>query len=188
MDLHYRQEVTVGALVLVGAALFIGGTMWLGGRSFSRAPEVTIAFADAGTLKRGSPVKVSGVTLGSVSGIDFREFGKVLVQLTLDGRVQPRSDASARLTTVGLVADAIINFNPGTAADPLPVDKIVVGTVEPGFMALGNELGERAKTLMTNVSDVANKKLADDLSKTLSAVQRMANLYGDPKRGPSAER
>ena len=187
MDLHYKQEVTVGALVLVGAVLFIGGTMWLGGRSFSRAPEVTIAFSDAGTLKRGSPVKVSGVTLGSVSGIDFREFGKVLVQVTLDGRVQPRSDASARLTTVGLVADAIINFNPGTAADPLPVDRIVVGTVEPGFMALGNELGERAKTVMSGLSEVANKKLADDLSKTLSAVQRMANLYSDREHGPSAE-
>ena len=187
MDLHYKQEVTVGALVLVGAVLFIGGTMWLGGRSFSRAPEVTIAFADAGTLKRGSPVKVSGVTLGSVSGIDFREFGKVLVQVTLDGRVQPRSDASARLTTVGLVADAIINFNPGTAADPLPVDKIVAGTIEPGFMALGNELGERAKTVMSGLSEVANKKLADDLSKTLSAVQRMANLYSDREHGPSAE-
>jgi phospholipid/cholesterol/gamma-HCH transport system substrate-binding protein len=187
MDLHYKQEVTVGALVLVGAVLFIGGTMWLGGRSFSRAPEVTIAFADAGTLKRGSPVKVSGVTLGSVSGIDFREFGKVLVQVTLDNRVQPRSDASARLTTVGLVADAIINFNPGTAADPLPVDKIVAGTIEPGFMALGNELGERAKTVMSGLSEVANKKLADDLSKTLSAVQRMANLYSDREHGPSAE-
>jgi phospholipid/cholesterol/gamma-HCH transport system substrate-binding protein len=187
MDLHYKQEVTVGALVLVGVALFVAGTMWLGGRSFSAAPVVRIAFPDAGTLKRGSPVKVSGVTLGSVSDIEFREFGNVLVQITLDSRVRPRSDASARLASVGLVADAIINFNPGTAADPLPAGKIVAGTVDPGLTALGSELGERAKTLMTNVSEVANKKLADDLSKTLAAVQRMANLYGDPKRGPSAE-
>src|ERR1044071_7861833 len=161
MDLHYKQEVTVGALVLVGAALFIGGTMWLGGRGFSRAPEVTSAFSDAGTLKRGSPVKVSGVTLGSVSAIDFHQFGKVLVKVTLDSPGQPRGDASARLATGGLVADAIINFNPGTAADPLPVDKVIVGTVDTGLMALGSELGERAKSLMADVSDVANKKLAD---------------------------
>lgn len=187
MDLHYKQEVTVGALVILGVALFVAGTMWLGGRSFSAAPTVQIAFSDAGTLKRGSPVKVSGVTLGSVANIDFREFGKVLVQITLDRRVQPRSDASARLTAVGLVADAIINFNPGTAPDPLPKDKVVVGTVDPGFMALGSDLGERAKSLMTNVSDLANKKLADDLSKTLAAVQRLANLYSDREKGPSAE-
>ena len=187
MDLHYKQEVTVGALVLIGVALFVAGTMWLGGRSFSAAPVVEIAFSDAGTLKRGSPVKVSGVTLGSVGDIEYREFGKVLVKVTLDRRVQPRSDASARLTAVGLVADAIINFNPGSAPDPLPGDKVIVGTVDPGFMALGSELGERAKSLMTGVSEVANKKLADDLSKTLSAVQRMANLYSNPDKGPSAE-
>src|ERR1051326_3101451 len=60
MDLHYKQEVTVGALVLVGVALFVAGTMWLGGRGLSPAPVVRIAFPDAGTLKRGSPVKVSG--------------------------------------------------------------------------------------------------------------------------------
>jgi len=187
MDLHYKQEVTVGALVILGVALFVAGTMWLGGRSFSAAPTVQIAFSDAGTLKRGSPVKVSGVTLGSVADIDFREFGKVLVKVTLDRRVQPRSDASARLTAVGLVADAIINFNPGTAADPLPGDKVIVGTVDAGFMALGSDLGERAKTLMTGVSDLANKKLADDLHQTMVAVQRMANLYANPDRGPSAE-
>src|ERR1051326_740726 len=187
MDLHYKQEVTVGALVLVGVALFVAGAMWLGGRGLSAAPTVQILFSDAGTLKRGSPVKVSGVTLGSVADIDFREFGKVLVKVTLDRRVQARSDASARLTAVGLVADAIINFNPGSAPDPLPGDKVVVGTVDPGFLALGGDLGERAKTLMTGVSDIANKKLADDLHQTMSAVQRMANLYSNPDKGPSAE-
>jgi hypothetical protein len=34
MDLHYKREVTVGALVLLGLAVFLSGTMWLGGRSF----------------------------------------------------------------------------------------------------------------------------------------------------------
>ena len=61
MDLHYKQEVTVGTLVLLGVLLFVGGSMWLGGKTFSRAPKVHVQFEDAGTLKRGSPVKVSGV-------------------------------------------------------------------------------------------------------------------------------
>ncbi|HEV8355189.1 MAG TPA: MlaD family protein [Gemmatimonadales bacterium] len=187
MDLHYKQEVTVGALVVVGVALFVGGTMWLGGRSFSRAPTVPIVFSDAGTLKKGSPVRVSGVTLGSVESIDFQDFGKVLVEVTLDPRVKPKSDASARLASVGLVADAIINFNPGTAPDPLPRGKVVAGTVETGFMALGSELGERAKTVMSGISEVANAKLADDLRRTMTAVQRMADLYSNPEHGPSAE-
>src|ERR1043166_6462872 len=187
MDLHYKQEVTVGALVVVGVALFVAGTMWLGGGGFSRAPSVPIAFPDAGTLKKGSPVRVSGVTLGSVESIDFQDFGKVLVEITLDPRVKPKSDASARLASVGLVADAIINFNPGTAPDPLPAGKVVTGPVETGFMALGSELGERAKTVMSGISEVANAKLADDLHRTMTAMQRMADLYSNPEDGPSAE-
>lgn len=187
MDLHYKQEITVGALVVVGIALFVGGTMWLGGRSFSRAATFAIAFEDAGTLKRGSPVKVSGVNLGSVHEIEFQSYRKVLVRVSLDPRVQPRSDASAQLTTVGLVADAIINFNPGSAPDPLPAGAVIVGTVNKGFMEIGTELSTKAKEAITSLSELANKNLADELSKTLSAMQRMANLYSDPKTGPSAE-
>jgi phospholipid/cholesterol/gamma-HCH transport system substrate-binding protein len=187
MDLHYKQEVTVGTLVLVSVALFIWGTMWLGGRSFSREPTVKVSFTDAGTLKRGSPVKVSGVLLGSVQAIDYQEYGKVIVQLDLDPRVKPRRDAAAELASVGLVADAVINFNPGTAAEALPLDAVIVGTVDKGFMALGEELSSKAKEVMSGLSDIANKRLAEDLSRTLGAVQRMADLYSNPKAGPSAE-
>ncbi|HEV8612619.1 MAG TPA: MlaD family protein, partial [Gemmatimonadales bacterium] len=187
MDLHYKQEITVGALVLVGVALFVWGTMWLGGRSFSSAPNVAIAFTDAGTLKRGSPVKVSGVLLGSVQSIEYQEYGKVLVRISLDPRVKPRRDASAQLSSVGLVADAVINFNPGADPEPLPADAIITGTIDKGFMALGDELSKKAKELMTNLSEIANKNLANDISRTLAAVQRMADLYANPRTGPSAE-
>ena len=187
MDLHYKQEITVGTLVVVGAALFIWGTMWLSGRSFAREPNVTISFSDAGTLKRGSPVKVSGVQLGTVQEIDYQDYGKVLVRIDLDPRVQPKRDAAAALSSVGLVADAVINFNPGTAPEPLPPDTVIVGTIDKGFMALGDELSAKAKEVMTGLNEIANKKLADDISRTLAAVQRMADLYANPKTGPSAE-
>lgn len=187
MDLHYKQEITVGTLILVSAALFIWGTMWLGGRSFSREPTVAIAFTDAGTLKRGSPVKVSGVQLGTVSDIDYQEYGKVLIQVSLDSRVQPKRDASAELSSVGLVADAVINFNPGSAREPLPAGAVIAGTVDKGFMQLGEELGAKARDIMSGLSEIDSKRLAENLSRTLDAVQRMANLYSNPRTGPSAE-
>jgi len=187
MDLHYKREVTVGALVVVSAALFIWGTMWLGGRSFSRKPALSISFVDAGTLKRGSPVKVSGVQLGEVSDIEYQDYGKVLVRASLDPRVHPKRDASAELSSVGLVADAVINFNPGTAAEPLPPDAVIAGTVDKGFMEIGDELSAKAKEVMANLNEVANKRLGEDISRTLLAVQRMADLYANPRVGPSAE-
>ncbi|MGQ0703297.1 MAG: MlaD family protein, partial [Gemmatimonadales bacterium] len=187
MDLHYKQEITVGALVLVGVALFIVGTMWLSGRTLSRAPTITIAFAEVETLKRGSPVKVSGVVLGTVEDIEFQEYGRVLVRANLDPKVQPRSDASATLASVGLVADAVINLNPGQAPEALPEGAVIEGTIERGLLSGGPDLTARANEALAGIAEIANKRLAEDLSQTLAAVQRLANLYANPRSGPSAE-
>jgi phospholipid/cholesterol/gamma-HCH transport system substrate-binding protein len=187
MDLHYKQEITVGALVLVGALLFIGGSMWLSGKRFSRAPTVSVSLPDAGTLKRGSPVKVSGVQLGTVEGIEYQGFGKVLVHLNLDKAVNPRKDASAQLATVGLVADAIIRFNPGTSPEPLPPGSVIIGTVERGLTDVGNDIGAQAKELLGGLNKVEYQRLSEDLSRTATAFQRLASIYSDTSRGPTSE-
>ena len=188
MDLHYKQEVTVGALVVSGIAIFVLGSMWLGGRSLKAGEsQVQVQFANVGNLKRGNPVKVSGVTLGSVQEIEFQSMGKVLVSLSLDPRIAPKADASAQMSSVGLVGDLVINFDPGTAADPLPAGTVIQGTQERGLMTVGQELADQAKGVLTGVQDVANKQLADDLHNTLTSIQRLTDTYGNTKTGPSAE-
>ena len=187
MDLHYKQEITVGALVIVGLALFLGGTMWLSGRTFSRAPTIAIVFPEVETLKRGSPVKVSGVELGTVKEIVYQRYVRVLVHASLDPQVLVKRDATASLGSVGLVADAVINLNPGSAAEPLPAGAIVEGTVEPGLLSSAPDLTARANDVMAGVAEIANKRLADELSQTLAAVQRLASLYANAKAGPSAD-
>ena len=188
MDLHYKQEVTVGALVVSGIAIFVLGTMWLGGRSMKPGEsQVQVQFADVGNLKRGNPVKVSGVTLGSVQEIAFQSVGKVLVSLSLDPRVAPKADASAQMTSVGLVGDLVISFNPGKADAPLPAGTVIQGTQERGLMTVGQELAEQAKGVLTGVQDVANKQLADDLHKTLTSIQRLTDTYANTRTGPTAE-
>lgn len=187
MDLHYKQEVTVGGLVLLGAALFLGGTLWLSGRRLPGSAAVAVSFADAGTLKRGSPVKVSGVTLGTVEKIEFLGYGRVLAHLSLDARVTPREDAAAVLATVGLVADAVIKFNPGTATGALVAGTVIVGTVERGLMDMGAELGGQAKEVMGGINQVQFKQLSEDLSRTMTAFQRLATVYSDTKGGPVGE-
>jgi phospholipid/cholesterol/gamma-HCH transport system substrate-binding protein len=187
MDLHYKQEATVGALVLVGLLLFIGGTMWLGGKRFSTRPTVAVQFADAGTLKRGSPVRVSGVQLGSVDEIEFQGYGKVLVHLHLDEAVAPRRDAAAELASVGLVGDAVINFIPGTAAEPLSGDAVIIGTTAPGFMDIGTKLGDQASSVLGGVNEIRFKEVSEDLQRSLRAFERLANLYSNTVTGPIAQ-
>jgi phospholipid/cholesterol/gamma-HCH transport system substrate-binding protein len=187
MDLHYRREITVGLLVVVGAVLFVLGTLWLGGKSIGSQPMVTMQFSDVETLKSGSPLKVSGVPMGTVEEIAYQEYGKILVRASVDPRVVLKSDATATLSSSGLVADAVVNLNPGTGPNPLPPDAIIPGTVAGGILSSADELSARAKEVLAGVSEIANKRLADELTQTLQAVQRLATLYGNRETGPSAE-
>jgi phospholipid/cholesterol/gamma-HCH transport system substrate-binding protein len=188
MDLHYKQEITVGALVLTGVAAFILGTTWLSGKeSRSGRRIVNVQFADVGNMKRGNPVKVSGVQLGTVDEIVFRDVGNVLVTLNMDPMIQPKADASALLGAVGLVGDVVIVFDPGKSSEPLAPGAVLTGTKEPGFTDLGTDLGNEAKLTMTSLREVANKQLADDLRSTLQSFQRLANNFSDPETGPAPE-
>lgn len=188
MDLHYKQEITVGALVLTGVVLFVAGTMWLSGRSFTpSANAVVVEFSDVGNLKRGNPVRVSGVALGSVEAIRFQEVGKVLVTLRLEPVVQPRLDAAARLTAVGLVGDVVVDFDPGRAAERLPPGQVIQGEEAGGLAELGTDLSERAKVVLDGLAEVANRRMADDLHNTLASVQRLADVFARERTGPTAE-
>ncbi len=187
MDLHYRREITVGALVVAGVALFILGSLWLSGRTIGSRPMITIQFSDVETLKSGSPVKVSGVPMGTVESIDYQEFGRVLVRASMEPRMRLKQDATAILSSTGLVADAVVNLNPGTSATPLAPNAVIPGTVEGGLLSNASELSTRANDALAGVSAIANKQLAQELTQTLQAVQRLASLYGNRETGPSAE-
>jgi phospholipid/cholesterol/gamma-HCH transport system substrate-binding protein len=187
MDLHRKQEVTVGALVLAGIALFVIGTMWLRGVSFSRRPEVTIQFTDAGTIKKGSAVRVSGVTMGSVNEVVFEDVGRVLVTINLSPKIHPKIDATARLVSVGLTGDAAINLDPGRSTTPLPPGRPIQGIVGQGLTDLGAELGQEAKATMASVRQVANEQLAADLHATMTALQKFMSVFTNTQRGPTAE-
>lgn len=188
MDLHYRQEIAVGTLVVAGVALFVAGTMWLSGKEFGTGGQtVEVQFADVGNMKVGNPVKVSGVQLGSVREIRFEDAGRVIVTLSLDARIRPRIDAAAAMAGVGLVGDVVVNFHPGTSSEPLPEGALIQGTSERGLSAIGADLGLRAQDVMAGVQELANKRLADDLHSTMEALQQFLRLYSNTSRGPTAQ-
>ncbi len=194
MDLRYSREVTVGTIVIIAIAVFIFGTMWLSGRSFSNDDLVKIQFTDVSGLKRAQPVRVSGVPVGKVEQIDFVDVGKVLVSISLPPRIQPKVDASAKIVSISLVGDYAIDFNPGQAAQPLPRDRVILGTQETGLSDRAAVLGDRADSLLLGAQAIVNQRTADQLyatmaalQGTLKAAQQTMQIYGNPNRGPTAE-
>ena len=196
MDLSYKREVTVGSLVILAVVLFVVGTSWLSGRSIAADEDEfwKIQFPTAGNLKASSPVRISGVSVGKVERIQLVDVGKVLVMITLPERIVPRVDAAAEVVAVGFVGDAAVEFNPGTASQRLTRDRVIIGSQAAGLTGLAQTLGDRADSVLLGAQQIVNKRTADELYATLTALQgtlkaaeRTMRVYGDAQNGPTAQ-
>lgn len=187
MDLHYKREAMVGAIVLAGAAVFVVGTMWLGGKSFGRDNVVPVRFEDIGNLKTSSPVKVSGVQVGKVDKIIFDSVGSVRVLLALTQNVPLHADAAATIEAVGVLGDVEIVLDPGADSLPLPAGQVLEGGMAPGVGGMVSSLGDQARAVMSGAQLLLNQRTADDLHETLKAMQRLMSVYADTRTGPTAE-
>lgn len=187
MDLHYRQEITVGALVLVGVLIFVLGGMWLSGKELGGGEEkVLVTFEDVGTLKVGTPVRVSGVQVGSVQEIKLVRVGTVVVRLNIERKhnLPIQDDARAEIAPVGLIGDVEVDFNPGSSPTQLAVTDTIRGTVATGIMDPAGPLLTETQATLKALQRMASKQLSEDIHGTLTSLQRLANTYSNTRSGP----
>jgi phospholipid/cholesterol/gamma-HCH transport system substrate-binding protein len=196
MDLAYKQEATVGALVIAACVLFFLGVNYLGGHEFSlfgREPY-KIRFDNAAGLKASSVVRIAGVQRGKVKKIDLDK-GKVIVSVSLEKSVVPKVDASAAIVGVGLVGDAAIDFNPGTSSRDLDAKTDTIrGGLQAGLTDRAAQLSDRADSVLLGAQRIVNQKTADELYETMDELQatlkstrRAMETLNDPRTGPTAE-
>jgi phospholipid/cholesterol/gamma-HCH transport system substrate-binding protein len=189
MDLHYQKEVAVGTMVLVGAAIFVGGTMWLKGASFHRAGRTAVVqFADLNGLQQDNAVTVSGYQVGKVVAVEFKEPGKVLVTVTLPSELALSADASAEVITSLFASGSRLAIHPGTpGGPPLHDDQVILGIQGGDLFAKGSLLADRADSTLIGVQAIANQHTADELVKTLQAMQRALNTINQRVPSTTAE-
>ena len=196
MDLSYKKEITVGTLVILSVVLFIVGSSWLKGRSIGADEDEfwKIQFKSSGNLKVSSVVRISGVPVGKVEKIQLADVGKVIVSITLPDNIVPKVDATAKIVAVGFVGDAAIEFDPGDAPQTLSRNRVIIGTQEGGLSDLAQNLGDKADSVLLGAQQIVNKRTADELYATLTALQgtlkaaeRTMGVYGDPDKGPTAQ-
>ncbi|HWA57420.1 MAG TPA: MlaD family protein [Gemmatimonadales bacterium] len=175
MDLHYQKEVTVGTMVLVGIGLFWAGTLWLKGASF-RSPARTevVEFSDIGSLQPDNEVRVSGYAVGKVRDVTFKGPGRLLVRITLPPDLELKTDATAEVVSSVFASGATLSLKPGSpGAPPLPAGQPIRGVTGTDLFAKGAGLADRADSVLIGVQAIANQKTADNLQKTLQALQQV---------------
>ena len=182
MDLTYKQEVGVGAIVLVGVAVFLVGMFWLTGQSLRTSGiSVDVMFESVAGLKQGDPVLVSGVKKGRVASVSLERVKSVRVRLEVSKDVSPHIDASAAVGSMDLFGAKFIDYNPGAREEMLAKGRAITGTNAPDITDVAQGVANRANELMENAANIVSDRLGEDIHNTLVVTQRaMATLSNMP--------
>lgn len=124
MRANYKVELTSGVFLLLG----IVAMLWLATKATDYGMQVgddtygvKARFSNVADLKKRSPVKIGGVTVGLIESItlDPVTFDAV-IEMQIDRRFSDiPSDSSAAILTSGMLGDRYIGLEPGGSMDPL---------------------------------------------------------------------
>lgn len=131
MQQYTRLEISVGACVVLGALALTYLSLTLGGLrlgSGDRYP-LTARFSSVGSLKRGDPVKIAGVEIGEVAGVELVDFNAQLELRVNRGLMLP-TDTIASIQSAGLLGDMYVSLSPGASDQDLPPGG-AIGRTEP---------------------------------------------------------
>ena len=117
------EQLKVGAMILVAMAILTVAVFKLGEAAnlFSKRYKLVALLPSANGLRVGGSVTVAGQLAGTVSAIEFlapdadtsRNL-RVEVQIDQALQQQVREDSRARIRTLGLLGDKIVDISPGT--------------------------------------------------------------------------
>jgi phospholipid/cholesterol/gamma-HCH transport system substrate-binding protein len=134
-------ETVMGALVLVVAALFLFFAYTTSQVSAVRGYQVNAKFSNAGGLKNGGDVRISGIKVGSITSetLDAKTF-QAIVQMSIDPSIKLSTDSVALITSSGLLGDNFISIEPGNEDDLIPAGGTITHT--QAQMSLENLIGQ----------------------------------------------
>jgi phospholipid/cholesterol/gamma-HCH transport system substrate-binding protein len=178
----------VGAFVLAGLLVF-AGLVYMLGRSaglFERQYRLVASFGRIGGLIQGATVRLAGVPVGHVGEIRLPAAGgdRVQVELLIARRVQDRirTDSVARIETLGLLGDKIIDVSLGGATAAVLADGAELQTEEAFDTArltqqgaeLLRNLVDLSAELRAGLARVTASPAASDLEATVRSLRSLA--------------
>jgi phospholipid/cholesterol/gamma-HCH transport system substrate-binding protein len=131
-----QLKIGLAALAaLILAAIMIFTLTGAGGFSWERYSLKTV-FTNIAGLNEGSLVRIAGVPVGSVTGIEFVG-DRVEVTFEISNEMQSRvtTTSTAALGSVSLLGEAAVDITPSTAGTPIPEWGYVKSGVAVGSLA-----------------------------------------------------
>lgn len=180
------SELKIGIMAV--AALLIAATLIvaLGGEGgfFWQRYNLKVKFSNAGGVQRGSPVRVSGVTVGSVTDIEFIG-SEVHMELELRDTMQERVRTTSRATigSVSLLGEGAVDINASTTGQPIPEWGYVPSDAPPPQLADVTAQANKGITELTGlITDIRAGK------GTVGKLMTDEQLYAELRQFTSAAR
>ena len=186
MELHYKQEVTVGLLVVVALVILVTGLAFLSGKSVFGGRTVTIAvkLTNVSGLVEGDPVHISGVRVGRVAAIQLRGVEDVVIHLEVARSVRPKVDAKVFVRPLDAFGAMFVDYYPGQSKENLADDQMLTGQRELPITELASSMATEAGDVLHGAGAVLSQRTADELHATLEAAQRALNVVAQLGSGP----
>jgi phospholipid/cholesterol/gamma-HCH transport system substrate-binding protein len=183
------KEKSIRVGLLVSAALFILMVFlfFIGSEQkiFARKNEYEVRLENVTGLSQGNPVRMSGVTIGTIRDIKLPQDPKqkqveILLMIDRNYAERVRGDSRARLKKLGLLTgDSYIDVSPGTPRFP---------ALEPGSM-IPAQKGTDVEALITSGEDLVENlvQISFSLKNILQRVDRGEGLIGEMTTAPETK-
>lgn len=142
--------------------------------SWATAVRYQALFTEAGGLAPGNDVKVSGMTVGSVSEVSLDK-GKALVTFTVDGKVRLGSQTTAHIRTGTLLGERTLALEPAGDDRVKPLYLIPLSRTSSPY-----SLTEAVSEFTANTADTDTASINQALDTLSDTIDRIA-----PQLGPT---
>jgi phospholipid/cholesterol/gamma-HCH transport system substrate-binding protein len=181
------KSIRVGLLVSVALFTLMLFLFFIGSEQkiFARKNEYEVRLENVTGLSQGNPVRMSGVTIGTIRDITLPRDPKqkqVEIILMVDRKYEERvrGDSRARLKKLGLLTgDSYIEITPGTPRFPL---------LEPGTLIPAQRQTD-VEALITSGEDLMDNlvQISYSLKNVLARVDRGEGLLGEMTTAPETK-
>jgi phospholipid/cholesterol/gamma-HCH transport system substrate-binding protein len=190
----FRREFKVGVFVLAGLSVMAFVIFMIGEerRAFGAKEGYFSVFNDVQGLRRGSPVRMGGVDIGSVSEVSYGDDPKdarifVRMSIVAGEARRIRHDSVATIEGKGLLGDKMIVVTVGNPGKPqLTPGSEVPSKAADDFAAMITKLGAvsaQAERVMGNLERTTESLADDGLHKDLKAtVTSLSHILGSIDR------
>lgn len=160
MEISKTFELKVGTFILVGIAIGFFIVFSIGDINLSKEGyNVTVKFDFASGIGSAAPVRLAGVGVGRVNGVnivysekDKKSYAEVHTWIQSDAKIE--EDAKVTINTLGLLGEKYLEIIPGTPGAPVLKNGSVIVGKDPVIM---EKLTENLVDLSCSVTTIIKR-------------------------------